>query len=81
MASVFFFVAMMAQAAATPTSSPAAPVDPLDKIRCQREIETGSLVKSKRVCHTRREWQRISDDAQAEADRLNKHTAVVPNAG
>ena len=60
-------------AAATATTPPAAlPDDPLDKVRCKREEVTGSLVSSKKICHTEREWRRISGDAQDEARRITK---------
>ena len=53
----FLALAMMADAAATaPATSTAAPIDPMEKVICRRTYETGSLVKSKRVCLTKREW-------------------------
>ena len=75
----FLTLALMADAATAALPAAAAkPVDPMDKIRCQRELETGSLVKSKKICHTRREWSRISDDAQDEGQRLTPHISSVP---
>lgn len=44
--------------------------DRLEKVRCVREQVTGSLVSTRKVCHTEREWRRISDSAQNEARRL-----------
>lgn len=71
----FIAIALMADSAiaAVPAPKPAAAnteIDPLDKIKCRREIETGSLVKAKKICHTMRQWNRISDDARADTDRL-----------
>ena len=31
--------------------------DPLDRTVCKKFLETGSLVKGKRVCKTKREWE------------------------
>jgi hypothetical protein len=69
-------------ALAAATSTPAFPqtADPLEKVRCVREQVTGSLVQSRKVCHTEREWRRIQNDAQEEGRRiirpgnLNDHT-------
>lgn len=36
-------------------------------IRCRREEETGSLVRSRATCRTNEEWQRIEDQAGDEA--------------
>ena len=51
----FLTLAMMADAAATAPATAAA-IDPMEKVICRRTYETGSLVKSKRVCLTKREW-------------------------
>ena len=59
-------------AAATGDAPAAQVVDPLDKVRCVRQAVTGSLVSSKKICHTEREWRRISTDAQDEARRITK---------
>lgn len=48
----------------------AAPIDPLDKIRCVRQTVTGSLARVEKVCHTEREWRRIRGDAEEEARRM-----------
>jgi hypothetical protein len=63
------FLAMMADAAAT-TAQAAVPADPLDKVICRRTLETGSLVKGKRVCLTRREWARASEKGRAHAESM-----------
>jgi hypothetical protein len=64
-------VLAFASAAASPDSAPV-PVNPLDKLKCIRESVTGSLVTSRKVCHTMREWNRISGDAQEEARRVTQ---------
>ena len=48
--------------AAEPAAKPgAAPVDRSQEIVCRRDVETGSLVKAKKTCHTRAQWQYIDD--------------------
>lgn len=44
-----------------PAAQTAATVDPMDKMVCKREEETGSLVKKKKkVCATRRQWEALA---------------------
>ena len=37
---------------------------------CRREAETGSIIKTRKMCLTRAEWARRSDDAQCETRRM-----------
>lgn len=57
---------------ATVAATPASPetTDPLEKVKCVREQVTGSLVSSRKVCHTEKEWRRIRNDAESETRRL-----------
>lgn len=57
------FVAGQAQ---TPTTAPAAPIDP-DKKVCKTIKETGSRLGGKRECRTQAEWNRIAEETQAKA--------------
>lgn len=54
----------LAAAEATPSA------DPLDKVRCEREEVIGSLVQTRKVCHTLREWQVIRRNVETETRRL-----------
>jgi hypothetical protein len=65
----FLTLAMMADAA-TATAQAAVPADPLDKVVCRRILETGSLIKGKRVCLTRREWARTSEKGRERAEEM-----------
>ncbi len=57
---------------ASATATPAFPEtsDPLEKVKCVREQVTGSLVSTRKVCHTEREWRRIRNDAETETRRI-----------
>lgn len=57
---------------ATATATPAFPetTDPMEKVKCVREQVTGSLVSTRKVCHTEKEWRRIRNDAESEARRI-----------
>lgn len=71
--SSFAIVAALALAAAAPAfaadPAPVAPApvaataatDPSQKMICKREKETGSLVKAKKTCHTKAQWDYILD--------------------
>ena len=37
---------------------------------CRREAETGSIIKTRKMCLTRAEWAQRSDDAQCETRRM-----------
>ena len=61
-------------------------------IRCDRRLETGSLVKKVTTCRTNEEWRRVetigSDEARDIVDRVNAsgstnriETIVVPAIG
>ncbi len=65
-------VLALSSATAAPTSPTPVSADPLDKVKCVRENVTGSLVSTRKVCHTIREWRRISDDAQDETRRIRQ---------
>jgi hypothetical protein len=63
----FLTLAMMADAA---TAQAAPPANPLDKVICRRILETGSLVKGKRICLTRREWALASEKGSDRAREM-----------
>ncbi len=48
-----------APAAAVPTEAP-----PEDKLVCRRTAETGSLIKTKKACHTKSQWAYIDERNQ-----------------
>lgn len=50
---------------AAPTTAAAAD-KPEEKMVCRREVETGSLIKGKRICMTAKQWQKIADANRAE---------------
>jgi hypothetical protein len=57
---------------ASTTATPAFPAttDPMEKVKCVREQVTGSLVSTRKVCHTEKEWRRIRNDAETETRRI-----------
>ena len=66
----FVFLLPLALQTATPVavaaSETAAPVKPAakEKLICKRRVKTGSLAGYERSCHTKAEWQRISDSTR-----------------
>ena len=59
------FAALVSTAAlaAEPAAAPAVS-DRSQEIVCRKEKETGSLVKSKKTCHSRAQWAYIDDTNQ-----------------
>jgi predicted transglutaminase-like cysteine proteinase len=53
-------------AAAVPAPATAAPAatPPTDKLICRRTAETGSLIKTKKACHTKSQWAYIDERNQ-----------------
>lgn len=46
---------------------PAAPAEnPAEKKICRKDVETGSLIKGKKICMTAKQWQKLSDANRAE---------------
>jgi len=55
--------AAAAQSGAPAASTPAKP-DPMDRVVCREEETTGTRLGGTRVCHTRRQWQQMENEAQ-----------------
>ncbi len=58
-------------AAAAPPAKPderEKSADSADKMICKRFAETGSLIASKRVCKTKRDWERERDALRASSN-------------
>lgn len=65
--------------AATPPAPPAAATpDPMDKMVCRRIVETGSLVRAQRKCHTKRQWAYLDEQNQTSARTLVDDTRTRP---
>ena len=57
-------VALTGAAIAAEPTTPTVTTDRSQDIVCRKEKETGSLVKSKKTCHSRAQWQYIDDTNQ-----------------
>ena len=62
--------ALLLAGSTAPADAGANTAKPEDKLICRKYLETGSLVKSKRVCHTRADWARINDAARKNGEEL-----------
>lgn len=59
-------LAILAQASSQPGATASAePVNALDKIICKKTLETGSLIKGKKVCLSRRQWNKVAEEGRA----------------
>ncbi len=67
---MFATLALLAATSPVAVEAGPKPQDPLQKVRCIREQVTGSLVATRRVCHTLAEWRAISNDGNTEARRI-----------
>ncbi len=55
--------------AAAPEASATPPAKPEEKRICRKQIETGSLIKGKKLCYTSKQWQQLADNARDEVER------------
>ncbi|MDO9487813.1 MAG: hypothetical protein Q7J32_05520 [Sphingomonadaceae bacterium] len=64
---------LLAVPAVAQTAAPAQPqtaaVDDKDKVVCRREVETGSIAKRKKICHTKREWEALAQRTRDAMDQ------------
>lgn len=64
---VSILVATSATAGSAGSLSEAAPGD---KVICKRYVETGSLMKSRKECRTRAEWQKLAVEGRNQAKEM-----------
>lgn len=63
---------LLAMAPADESKNTAMSADqPVAKRICRKQIETGSLVKGKRLCFTAKQWQKIADNNRDEIERVS----------
>lgn len=82
---LFFATPALAQGLApAPAAAPAvkgkpAADDPYwQQSLCRKDVETGSLVKVRRTCHTRQQWAYIEDANRDVARRLEDDNRIRP---
>lgn len=59
----------VASAGAAQQPQPAAPPKP-DKMICKRSAETGSMIPTRKECHTRAEWDAIAQSARVAGQEM-----------
>lgn len=67
--------------AAEPAAAPAAPTAAADnsqEIICRKDKETGSLVKTKKTCHSRAQWAYIDDTNQQFSRKMVEDSTTRP---
>jgi hypothetical protein len=55
---------------APPAATTAAPADDKMETVCRKHLETGSLVKARKTCHTRAQWAYLDDETRRMANRF-----------
>ena len=65
-----FVTGMLLAAAPQATADAnASAAKPEEKKICRKQIETGSLIKGKKMCFTAKQWQQMADNARDEVER------------
>lgn len=65
MGMVLFVTAQPLAAQIPPATAPVGVPTKADRVICKRSAPAGSLVETRRECHTREEWSRIAQAARA----------------
>jgi hypothetical protein len=64
------FTSLLLASAAEDRASPLPTAErPADRKICRKQIETGSLIKGKKVCFTAAQWQKMADAARDNLER------------
>lgn len=63
----------------TPTG-PKPPKGSPNETVCRREVDTGSLIRGRRTCMTRAQWQAQAEAAQASAQRQEELSRINSEA-
>ncbi len=70
------FALALAANATTTEMAPRRSPNP-DKLICRRDLETGSLVKMRRTCHTKREWEEMGNAARRDAHAIQEKSLIA----
>jgi hypothetical protein len=77
-----FAMTVLLITSATADTQPATPAnDPASKIVCKKQVDTGSLVRAKKICRTRAEWDRSNTIGREEGQRMQNQGLVQPTNG
>ena len=68
-----------ATSAAEPVAAPTL-ADKSQEIVCRKEKETGSLIKTKKTCHSRAQWQYIDETNQAQTRAMQDDMRTRPGS-
>jgi 2-keto-4-pentenoate hydratase len=60
---------LLAGAPETASNATAPAERPAEKKICRTQVETGSLVKGKKICFTKKQWQQLAEHSQREVER------------
>ncbi len=53
-------------------AEPATPRTEPPRLRCVKQVVTGSLARFKKICRTPDEWNRINDEARRDAEDMQR---------
>lgn len=65
--------------AASPIAMAAADPAAADKKICKREKQIGSLVRAKKICRTKAEWDEAAEQARQDVGEMQRTSRAPPN--
>ena len=71
-----FAVAMPSLAATPPVKEATKAKADKERLICRREVPIGSLIASRKTCMTALQWQKLAEDSEAAAERMNPHLST-----
>jgi hypothetical protein len=68
-AAVTAFLIASPTLAQTPVTQPAAATDAKPRIICEKQMDTGSRLGGRKVCHTKEEWDALRAETRSELEK------------
>jgi hypothetical protein len=77
-----FSTTVLLLASATADTQPAPQTDDsASKLICRKQLDTGSLVRARKICRTRAEWDKANTVGREEGQRMQNQGLVRPTNG
>jgi hypothetical protein len=80
MLSTFTMTVLLVSATAETSSNPQSGASD-SKVLCKKQVDTGSLVRAKKICRTRAEWDKANTVGREEGQRMQNQGLVQPTNG
>jgi hypothetical protein len=80
MLSTFTMTILLVSATADTPSNPQSGAS-ASKVFCKKQVDTGSLVRARKICRTRAEWDNANTVGREEGQRMQNQGLIQPTNG